>query len=161
MTSGWLDVSEWRRIQTVVPILCVDALAVRRGVALEAGLILRETPHQGRRWCLLGGRVRRGEVLADALRREWHQALGPDYMMGPVDGPTVVEYQPDALPGRPHDPRQHSVSMTYTVIATEEPRTLGREALDFRWFTVDQVNSEIVGFGQESVVTRSLTHMRA
>lgn len=156
--SGWIEDDEWHRIQASVPILCVDALPIRRiGSVAEVGLILRETPHQGRRWCLLGGRVRRDEALADALTREWQSALGNRCGMASVSGPTVIEYQPDAVAGRPHDPRQHAVALTYAVTTADEPTISGPEALAFRWFDPYELDATIMGFGQETVVATLLS----
>jgi ADP-ribose pyrophosphatase YjhB (NUDIX family) len=160
VSPGWLEATEWRRIQALIPILCVDALPIRHNDPTKVGLILRETPHQGRRWCLLGGRVRRGESLQDALAREWHEALGLDCPMGSVAAPIVVEYRPDAISGRPHDPRQHSVSLTYAVAANDETSAPAGEALGFGWFDVGELDGNVMGFGQETVVAQVMAAAR-
>ncbi len=66
----------------------------------------------------------------------------------------VVEYLPNAAPGHPHDPRQHSISVTYAVVVDggEEPEATGGEARAFRWFETSEVTSEVMGFGQDSLL---------
>ena len=155
MNSIWLSEQEWQWAQQVLPILCVDAVPVRQfDDGLRFGLILRETPHQGQRWCFVGGRVRRAETLDEALDREWRAAFGATCPLGSVlkDCPAIIEYRPDATAGRPHDPRKHAVAITYVVLTGGEPVASGAEAMDFRWFHPIELSSDVVGFGQETVI---------
>ena len=155
--TQWLAEAAWVEVQRNLPILCVDALALRRlqtDGQLQVGLILRNTPHQGRRWCLIGGRVLRGELLIEAVRREWVEALGDSLVFGKIlkNGPQIFEYRPDGVPGRPHDPRKHAVSATYGVWTDGAGHAQGKEALEFKWFETAEVNADLMGFGQETVV---------
>lgn len=155
--SYWLPAEEWDRVQQILPILCVDIMPVRHRMdvrGFDVGLILRETPHQGQRWCFIGGRVRYSEPLRTALAREWESALGTDFLRHDLlsTSPEIVEYRPDSIPGRPHDPRKHAVAATYVVLADGEPTAAGSEALSFRWFHSEDLSSDLVGFGQETLV---------
>lgn len=155
--EGWLSDEEWFAAEKKLPIVCVDALPVKLTPGesgVQVGLILRETPHQGQRWCLLGGRVLHAEPLYEALHRQWHSALGESLVLSEVllASPKVVEYRPDALPGRPHDPRKHAVSITYTVWTEGVGLATGTEAVEFRWFRPDEISEKVMGFGQENVV---------
>lgn len=159
--DGWLREDEWLDAERNLPILCVDALPVKmngKGRNIQVGLILRETPHQGIRWCLLGGRVLRGESLREALYRQWNSALGGSLSLGNLwqEAPKVIEYHPDSLPGRPHDPRKHAVSITYAISTEGVGLTTGPEAIDFRWFDLVDINDQVMGFGQEVVVREIL-----
>lgn len=155
--TQWLDEAAWADVQRNLPILCVDALPLRlsqRKGHLEVGLILRNTPHQGRRWCLIGGRVLRGELLIEAVRREWVDALGDSLVFGKMllETPQIFEYRPDGLPGRPHDPRKHAVSATYAVWTDGAGHAQGKEAIEFKWFETVEIDAVLMGFGQETVV---------
>ena len=157
--SLWLSESEWQEAERNLPILCVDVMPLRLDKdhsKIQIGLILRETPHQGRRWCLIGGRVLRGEILFKAIQRQWIDALGESLPFGEVinNFPQIVEYRPDALPGRPHDPRKHAVSATYEFWTDGEGHPQGEEAIDFKWFEFATLNGDFVGFGQEIVIQR-------
>jgi hypothetical protein len=78
LVEGPLSQEVWDRIQNTVPIACVDVLATRKtsNAALEVGLIFRNTPHQGQRWCLIGGRLLRKDSFQTAVLRELSSALG-------------------------------------------------------------------------------------
>ena len=166
MMTQWLSESDWVEAQRNLPILCVDVLPLRlqrKYSKIEVGLILRETPHQGRRWCLIGGRVLRGEILVNAIQREWVDALGDSLPFGEVlpNFPQIIEYRPDALPGRPHDPRKHAVSVTYAVWTHGEGHHQGQEAIDFKWFEFSVLDGDLMGFGQELVVQKLMALVKA
>jgi hypothetical protein len=90
-------------------------------------------------------------------------AFGDSASMGRVLGgePVVVEYRPDTTPGRPHDPRKHAVAITYPVETRGEPVVRGDEALDFRWCELNDIDANLVGFGQETVIARLLDCLTA
>lgn len=151
--TGWLSKEEWVWTQGALPILCVDAIPIAyENSQLEIGLILRETPDQGPRWCFVGGRVRIDEFLSDALDREWRSAFGNRSPLTRVSSPYIVEYTRSYRPDGAYDLRKHAVSITYGVLAAETLIAQGPEALDFRWFHVNELNDQVMGFGQESVV---------
>lgn len=151
---------EWKRFQASVPITCVDVLHVRfaRGVrrAIDAiGLIYRDTPHQGKRWCLIGGRLCRVESLHDAIRRQLRETLGsrvrPVLRVGQQPA-CVAEYSPSGKKPFGLDPRQHSVGLTYAVEVRGLPVAQG-EAIRFEWFPVKSLPpSRYFGFNQDRVV---------
>ncbi len=161
---GLLDDATWRLCQASVPILCVDVVPLRldaRGAIVAIGLIRRPTAiaAEGERWMTIGGRLRRGERIADAIEREVREALGP---AARVDVPAVpvpaalAEYMPGTRDDGPFDPRQHAVGLTYAIAVEGEIR-VGGEATDFRWFEPDELPTRgNYGFGQWSVVADML-----
>lgn len=72
----FLAFEEYRRFLSTMPIVCVDCLVVNyRGEFL---LVKRENePLRGEYW-LPGGRVRKGERLADAVQRKMREEIGVD-----------------------------------------------------------------------------------
>ncbi len=143
--------------QGLVPILRVDMLPIRHSAASrDVGLILRSTPHQALRWCLIGGRVRLGETLAAAARRHWTDAVGDSLPFELVSAPHIVEYVKDDQPGRPHEPRKHAVAVPYQVLTDGAGVAHGVEARELRWFDPADVNAQAMGFGQEIVIGRLL-----
>lgn len=158
MSGGVLNDAQWASVQDLVPIVCVDMLPVReRPSGMQVGLILRATPHQGRRWCLIGGRVRLDETLIEAAHRHWTDAVGDSLPFRLLEAPIVVEYAKDALSGRPHDPRKNAIAVTYRAQADGLATARGAEALDFRWFQAAELDEQVMGFGQEVVVNRLLS----
>ena len=153
----WLSDPDWRIVQRRVPIACVDVLPLRRRTSgsTQVGLIYRQTPHQGRRWCLIGGRLFRNEPLQTAVIRQVKEALGSKarcVLNGPVQPLLVVEYLSRRRKGSLFDPRQHAVSLTFSVQVSGRAKPAG-EALDFRWFNLEDLpSSKLFGFGQKKVV---------
>jgi len=154
----WLDDSDWKRIQTLLPIVTVDALVLEESDPPRVGLILRETP-EGRRWNLVGGRIRRGESVAEALRRELHDALGEraEFDLDPDPQPAfVAQYGPFEREPFARDPRKHAVGLTFAVGVRGEVEPQ-HEALDFRWFELAALPPrEEWGFEQDRVAEATL-----
>ncbi|HZG84937.1 DUF4916 domain-containing protein [Paenibacillus sp.] len=158
----WIEEEQWNKIQQQIPIVCVDILAVKEGTSesgrLMLGLILRETPHEGPKYCTVGGRLLYRESLQDGIRRQLEDALGSNIqykLSSDLQPAYVAQYYPgtavregfDAV-----DPRKHAIGLTYTIEISGEPMPR-REALDFKWFTVDELlANEDIGFHQKSVI---------
>lgn len=69
------------------PELCVGAVVVRNGAIL---LIQRGSPPGQGLWSVPGGRVQRGETLAEAVRRELREETGLDGEVGEAVGWTEL-----------------------------------------------------------------------
>lgn len=154
-----LDPALWSTIQASVPIFCVDVLPIRSGDGdeIELGLILRDTPDQGPRWCTIGGRLELDESIEDAIRRELTEAVGDGLV--PIEErtnpePLVVQYTRGHASGTTYDLRQHAVSLTYPQWLDGEPVARGAEAVEFRWWRIGDLDGSVMGFGQESLLPR-------
>jgi ADP-ribose pyrophosphatase YjhB (NUDIX family) len=162
--KGWLPDGEWKFIQDSVPIACVDVLPIRRRPAQspEVGLIYRETPHQGRRWCLIGGRMLRNESFRTAAIREVRHALGAEVdckLDDPLQPLFVAEYFSLLREGCLFDPRQHSVGLTFSAQLQGNIKPRG-EALEFRWFSARQLSDGGgFGFGHETVAAECIRRL--
>ena len=165
--GAWLDPNDWARVQRSVPIACVDLLPLRwtegAGPRPSAfGLILRIGETGEPRWGLVGGRVLLGEMLDEALTRHVAETLGPLAEVGdlvPGQPTAVAEYFPDIRPGLLHDPRQHSIALTYCLPVTGEIAPRG-EALDFRWFDIGSApGAEAIGFGQHGLIVTCMRRL--
>jgi len=56
----------YKKIIEVMPIPCVDAIIVHKGKFLLGQRINKPLRDE---WCFVGGRVRKGELLKDAVHR--------------------------------------------------------------------------------------------
>lgn len=148
----WLSDQEWKRVQENIPIVVVDIVLLSADEPPRVGLIQRNTPHQGVRWNLVGGRIRYGESIAEALIREASENLGRAFriVLGDVSTPQyVAQYAPDQRQGFLPDPRKHAVALTYALPATG-PIEPTREALGFEWFRMNELPArEDWGFQQD------------
>lgn len=161
---GYIPDDLYAQIERCIPIVCVDFVALRRGASgPQVGLIMRDSPF-GRVWCQLGGRVHWGESIRDALRRHAYETLQVEVDPGPDPQPLLVyQWFPDKNAVPPgliagHDPRKHSVSLTYTIDLGAAKVRPQNEALAFEYFPIDKLPSPMWP-GSEHVVNR-LTSVR-
>jgi len=155
-SRNWIPDDLFKTISGMLPIPCVDVMPVKRAKAgTQVGLIYRETPHQGRRWCLIGGRLRLNETLREAVRREIRSALGAGVRLdGTFGQPFAVEYFSVRKGKALFDPRKHAISWTFPVEIRGKIRP-ANEALDFRWFGFSDLRAEkSIGFGQKEMLLR-------
>lgn len=143
------------RARELVRIACVDVLPWRRaeGSAPEVCLIERlDRPGQ---WNLVGGRIRRDEKIGAALRRHLLSTLGHGVSWARSDfsHPEVVgQYFSERTAGYGFDPRQHAVSLTYTL-ELEGEVDVGGEATMHRWFDLEELpGRDQVGYDQADVL---------
>ena len=108
------------------PELCVGAVVVRDDAIL---LIKRCSPPGQGLWSVPGGRVQRGETLAEAARRELREETGLDGEVGEAVGWTE-------LIGR----RRHYVVVDFWVtVASDEAPTAGTDASDAAWVSLEDL----------------------
>jgi len=166
MKAQWISDHEWTRIQHLLPIVCVDVLSVRFAPGTRQidalGLILRETPHQGQRWCLVGGRMAYDESLGEAIARHLFDTLGQNIQFQVRDDQQpifVAQYLPGARAGFPLDPRKHAVALTYCLEIGGSP-VPQHEAIAFDWFSPDRLPlPDEFGFEQNLVVDACLERL--
>jgi mutator protein MutT len=91
-------------------------------------LIQRGHPPAAGRWTLPGGRVERGETLAQALGRELQEETGLSAQMGPLA--EVFEYI---------DQHYHYVILDYRMNNPKGVLRAGEDSVDARFYTLDEV----------------------
>lgn len=168
MANPLIPEKEWAQIQRRIPIVCVDILTLQCTPEPErriqaVGLILRDTPHQGQRWCLVGGRIRHNESLGEAITRQMRDTLGPrvTFTVDDDEQPLYVgQYFPEHRSDFPMDPRKHAIGLTYWLEVGGSPMPR-EEALLFEWFPPDHLPPrERFGFEQDLVVYACLDRLR-
>lgn len=164
--NGWLPNRKWKTIQSSVPVTCVDVLLVKRDRtgSRQWGLIYRETPHQGRRWCLIGGRLLLNEAFRAAIIRQVRETLDIDVrrsLSSDVQPIFTAEYFSRHFRGAMFDPRQHAIGLVFVVEVRKDfkPRPKG-EALKFEWFDEKQLQKPaLFGFGQKRVLAECIRRL--
>ena len=142
------------RIQKNVPIVCVDLVIIRQKPAgIEVLLIKRKLVIGFGKWCLIGGRVLKGETLAQAVGRQARRELGISVAFVPpwhANSPVWVSDEPDA------DPQKHSICMVYlVVIDSGVPAASGPEFSESRWFKIEEL-PENIGFNHRHEIEVTL-----
>jgi ADP-ribose pyrophosphatase YjhB (NUDIX family) len=158
----WIPEADYRFICARVPIMCVDLLPVLADTG-RFGLVERDTYDGGRGLNLIGGGVLLDEPLTESLDRHLRATLGEATDLRPDTLALVGIYQyfKVARPGRLHDPRKNSVSITYAGVLDGEPKPSG-EAHAFHTFELDHPPGLTeFGFGQGTVVYDALATVRA
>lgn len=162
--SGYQFMSgkDYEFLRSMVPIVCVDVLLSPNDDPRRVGLIRRVTP-DGDGWCLIGGRVLRNEHLLTAVERCVSATLGPAMRVdrSTIQLGAVIEYFTERELGDFYDPQKHAVALTYAAscVCIQEPEALG-EAIEFAWFTFDQLSEVNFGYGQGEVVAKVLKAFR-
>jgi 8-oxo-dGTP diphosphatase len=111
------------------PVLAVSAVVVDDDRLL---LVRRgHGPAQGS-WAIPGGRVRRGETLAEAVTRELREETGLEGFCGPMLGCNEV-LDDDA-------PEQHRVILGFeATVMADEPPVAGDDAAEVAWVDLHEV----------------------
>ncbi|MEV7692871.1 DUF4916 domain-containing protein [Microbacterium sp. NPDC089189] len=146
---SYLPAELYAQIELSVPIACVDFVPVRSTDTgdRQIGLILRESPH-GQVWCHLGGRIRRGETIAAALRRHARETVGlePSVPLNPQPGYVYEWFPPSVAPSDGtafgSDPRKHAIGLSF-VIELEEEALAQNEALAFKYYDPRELPSPL------------------
>jgi len=164
---NWLAADDWKWVQDTMPIACADVVPVQLtgdGKTIQKiGLIHRDTPHQGMRWCMVGGRMWRNESLAEAASRQLRETLGPSvrFAIDPDRQPDfVVQYFTTPRAIGFHDPRQHAITLAIVVPIEGEITAMG-EAAAFRWFAPNDLPpANEWGFEQDRATRECLKRWR-
>jgi ADP-ribose pyrophosphatase YjhB (NUDIX family) len=155
----WIPEEKYEFIRASVPIVCVDVLLSPNGAPGQIGLIRRATYNGGFGWCLIGGAVLRNESLSDAVDRHVQITLGGNIRIirSTMHLGAVIEYFSEPGLSDFYDPRKHAVALTYTARCEFNGSLEATgEAMDFQWFSIDDLSRIDFGFGQGEAVARAL-----
>lgn len=125
--SNFMPQSLYNQILTAMPIPCVDIAMVHKGAVL---LVRRKAKPAKGEWWVPGGRVLKGEMMADTARRKASEEVGIDCHVGPI-----VHTAETIFPDGPGDIPVHSINscfFVYPVKKTVKP-VLDRYHGEFQW----------------------------
>ena len=128
----------FKEIQKSIPVSCVDLLPVRKAEDgdIEVLLIKRKIyPEQGK-WGLIGGRILKGELTKEVIRRQAKVELGVSVKILPP----WTETNPFAVFNDPvADEQKHFVVLTYLVHITKgRVRKKGPEFNNSKWLPLNK-----------------------
>jgi len=122
----------YKEIHRVMPILCVDLIAIRNGSFL---LVKRKNAPAKNEWWFPGGRILKGETFEKAAKRKLLQETN---LIG--NEVTLLGVEETFFPDGPFGDPTHSINavMLARVEGKETPR-VDEQSEDARWFeTVDK-----------------------
>ena len=113
--QAWVPEQLYREILETMPVVCVDTLVVRAGEALLTRR--RQEPQAGSLW-LQGGRMRKGEQLAEAALRTAEQESGLSLTLRSVLGTFSTVFEASAH----GDSSTHTVNVTFLASTEHDAR---------------------------------------
>jgi colanic acid biosynthesis protein WcaH len=119
----------YRKIVEHVPVACVDVAISRRASIL---LVRRNDPPAVGSWWLPGGRVLKGEMMADAAVRKARDEVGLDCHVG-----RIVHTAETIFPDGPFGLSIHSINSCFLLVPKQPDArpVLDSHSADFRWVT--------------------------
>ena len=125
--DNWIEENLYKRILDKMPIPTVDSIVVHGGKFL---LLRRNNPPVKGMWWLPGGRVRRGETLEQAVKREVLEETGLECKILRQVG-VINQIFPEV----------HTVSVYFLVESNSPDVKLNAEHSAYEWFSKLQENS--------------------
>lgn len=143
--SKWLPNNLFQSIQQSMPVACVDLIILRSNNEniLETLLIKRKIYPEIGMWCLIGGRIIKGERINDTIQRQAKRELGISVnILFPWNETTPIMGLSDPIT----DIQKHSVVLVYPVtISNGQIKKSGPEFSEAKWFPLDKI-PKILGF---------------
>ena len=114
------------------PQVAIGAVVINEGRVL---LVRRKNPPSQNLWAIPGGRVKHGESLVDAVKREIMEETGINVEVGEaVHVFDIIESN------KAKDELIHYVIIDYQAKYISGKIKAGGDALDVRWVTADEIN---------------------
>ena len=128
--------------------------AVSGAVFNHEGRILlarRANPPARGKWSFPGGVVRLGESQEEALKREIREECGLEVEVGPV-----VSVTSKIVPNDKGEIQYHYVLLDFLCRATKDVITVGSDALEARWVSVQEIQDYELTEGLEEVIGKAV-----
>jgi len=125
-------------IQKSVPIATIDlAILRKKDNEIEILLIKRKIYPEQNKWCLIGGRILKGEKLKDTIKRQAQKELGISVSVIPPwrgDSPIRIFSDPKS------DRQKHFICSLYPVsIKAGVIKKSGPEFSEVKWFSLKKL----------------------
>lgn len=145
--SKRLSNSLFQTIQKSIPIACIDLIVLRKNKGMIETLLVKRKlyPEEGK-WCLIGGRILKGEYIKNTVKRQAFKELGISVkILAPWS-----EIMPLSTFSDPtSDKQKHFVVLVYPVVITKgKLKKEGPEFSETKWFEINKL-PKIIGFGQK------------
>ena len=145
--SKWIPDKLFREIRKSIPIACVDLIVLRvKNKKIETLFIKRAIYPELGKWCLIGGRIIRGESLGDTIRRQVKTELGVSVK---IIKPWNETFPIMALSDDTSDIQKQFVVLVYPVIISGgNLKKSGPEFSEAKWFSIKKL-PKILGFAHK------------
>lgn len=147
------------KIQQSIPIATIDLAILRRRKTngLEILLIKRKIFPEINKWCLIGGRILKGERFKDTIDRQMEREFG-------ANGTVIKPWSPDkplAVWNEPKvDVQKHFVCMIYPLtLRGKITLSSGPEWSEAKWFSIRALPSPL-GFNHKKEIRTVISLVR-
>lgn len=154
--SAWLNEQEYQLITGKTPIPTVNLVIVRQNACCwEILLLVRKTGYAKGSWCMIGGRVRIGESLKQAIERHAKDLKVKVEIIAPF-GPNFPAFIDDR---NTQDETKHPISMIYPAnIISGKVRNEGEEYKGYKWFPIDKLPE--IAYGQKLQIKKTIEKLK-
>lgn len=155
-SSFWMSKIEYELVTNKTPIPTVNLVIIRKRDNISEILLLkRKTGYAKGRWCIIGGRVWKGENLKKAIQRHALD-LGVKVKIIPPFNPNFPSFIDDR---NNQDKTKHPLSKIYPAeIESGEVRVEGEEYKGFKWFPIDKLPQ--IAYGQKLQIQKTLERLK-
>ncbi|MCL4366148.1 NUDIX hydrolase, partial [Patescibacteria group bacterium] len=155
--SFWMSDAEYALVTDKTPIPTVNLVILRKkGDIWEVLLLVRKTGYAKGRWCMIGGRIWKGETLQAAIQRHAKDLAIKVKILSPFN----VNF-PSYIDGRNNqDKTKQPISIVYPAeIISGEVREEGEEYEGFRWFPINKLPQ--IAYGQKRQIEQTIKLLKS
>jgi ADP-ribose pyrophosphatase YjhB (NUDIX family) len=154
--ATWLNEQEYQLITKKTPIPTVNLAIIRQDSnSWEILLLKRKTGYAKGNWCMIGGRVRIGESLKQAIERHAKDLNVKVKIISPF-GPNFPTFIDDR---NTQDKTKHPISMVYPAkIVFGKVRNEGEEYKGYKWFPIDKLPE--IAYGQKLQIKKTIAKLK-
>lgn len=148
----WLSDQEYQLVTKKTPIPTVNLVIIRQEInTWEILLVIRKTGYAKGNWCIIGGRVRIQETLAEAIERHAKDLNVKVKIISPFE-PNFPAFIDDR---NIQDETKHPISMIYPAkIVSGKLRDEGIEYKGYEWFPIDKLPK--IAYGQKLQIKKAI-----
>jgi len=156
--GGSLPYEDYIFILDRFPVFCVDLMLVRNNniSGIEVLLFKRRNDSHIGRWCMIGGRLWKGETIKKALKRQGED-IGVKFQFVPPFSSNLPIWINDKVK---QVPSKLAVTAVYPAkITSEKIKKVGNEYTAYRWFNKEEIlnkNKYQFAYDHKNKVVQSL-----
>lgn len=149
---SWMSDEEYQLVTNLTPIPTVNLVILRGGKNnREVLLIVRKTGYARGRWCMIGGRVWKGESLDKAIHRHVLDLGIKVKIIPPFNSnfPIFIDDRTD------QDKTKHPISLIYpAIVVSGKIKEEGMEFKGYKWFPLDELPK--IAYGQKLQIKKTI-----
>lgn len=154
--SFWMSDDEYELVTQKTPMPTVNLVILRKTKnSWELLLLIRKTGYAKGDWCMIGGRVWKGETLQAAIQRQANDLAVKVKILSPFN-PNFPSFIDDR---NNQDETKHPISLIYPAeIISGQVREEGEEYKGFKWFPINKLPK--IAYGQKLQIKKTIERLK-